>query len=57
MLLGSLNGLLIVDVLDRGGEVSNFLFWVGVLAPEGGGVRSRSSRGTPSSFSLSGITW
>ena len=54
-LLGFSNGLSIVVELEYGNEVLN-LCLVGVLAPEGGGVRSRSSRGTPSSFSLYGST-
>lgn len=54
---GSLNGLFIVAELECEEWVSNFRSIVGVLAPEGGGVRSRSSRGTPSSFSLPGSTW
>ena len=55
MLSGSANGLSVI--VECGGEVLNLCFNVGVLAPEGGGVRSRSSRGRPSSFSLSGSTW
>jgi len=42
--------------LSIGWGILNLSFMVGVLAPEGGGVRSRSSRGKPSSFSLSGNT-
>jgi hypothetical protein len=56
-LSGFSNGLLIVVELECEDEVLNRRFMVGVVLPEGGGVRSRSSRGTSSSFSLSGSTW
>jgi len=55
-LLGFSNGLSIIVELECEGDVSNRRFKVGVLAPEGGGVRSRSSRGRPSSCSLPGRT-
>ena len=53
-LSGSLNGLFVAVELEYEVEAPNSCFMVGVLAPEGGGVRSRSSRGRLSSFSLSG---
>jgi hypothetical protein len=54
MLSGFSNGLSVMAELECGGEVSNLRFMVGVLVPEGGGVRSRSSRGRPSSVSPPG---
>jgi len=52
---GFSNGLSIVDAEFECVGL-NLRSMVGVLAPEGGGVRSRSSRGKPSSPSLSGST-
>ena len=50
MLSGFSNGLSVTVELEYEEEVSNLRFMVGVLVPEGGEVRSRSSRDRPSSL-------